>query len=205
MQARLSTILTRLGCAYEALHFAGCLVSARACLAARRFSMVLVDVGLPDGSGIDLVKDCRAANAAAPVLVITAWRQERVVLAALQAGADGYLLKERDDIEVALSIRSCLVGGAPIDPFVARRILELAAPAAASAALLSAPHAPQLTSRETEILGLVAKGLTNREIAEVLALSKLTVEVHVKNIYRKLAVGSRTEAVFEARGHGLLS
>ncbi len=202
MQVRLLAILAGLGYGSEAVHVAACLADAHRCLAAGRFAVLLVDVGLPDGSGVELIRDCRAAHNPASILVISAWRQEQVVLDALQAGANGYLLKERDDIEIALSLRNCLAGGAPIDPFLAKRILALATPVAASGPL---PSAPQLTSREIEILGLVAKGLTNREISDVLALSKLTVEVHIKNIYRKLVVGSRTEAVFEARNHGLLS
>jgi DNA-binding NarL/FixJ family response regulator len=205
MQARLSAIFTSLGYQIETLHFADDLASARRLLATRIFAIVLVDIGLPDGSGIGLIKECRAKDEALPLLVISAWREEQVILEALQSGAVGYLLKERDDIELALSIRSCLRGGAPIDPFLAKRILALVAIAGPSAAKTSSALSPRLTSRQLEILNLVSKGLANREISEILALSRLTVECHIKNIYKKLAVGSRTEAVFEARSHGLLS
>ncbi|MCA8167300.1 response regulator transcription factor [Burkholderia gladioli] len=213
MQRRLTTILTSLGYSDDALLFAGSLSEARAIRAIQPCAIALVDIGLPDGSGIELIREWHEADPALPIVVISTWSTGPTIVGALQAGATGYLLKERDDIEIALSIRSVLRGGAPIDPFVARHILETtvhAAPAAAtpaSAGLLPSRNgAPpvRLSRREIEILGIVSKGLTNREISELLSLSRLTVECHIKNIYKKLAVRSRTQAVFEARAHGLL-
>jgi len=127
MQIRLRTILATLGYAEEALWFAGSLADANALLTAQPFAMVLVDVGLPDGNGIDLIRALHERDPALPTLVISTWNTERVIVSALQAGATGYLLKERDDLEISLSIRSALRGGAPIDPFVARHILDLVA------------------------------------------------------------------------------
>ncbi|MGJ0524649.1 response regulator [Burkholderia gladioli] len=213
MQRRLTAILTSLGYSDDALLFAGSLSEARAIRATQPCAIALVDIGLPDGSGIELIREWHEADPALPIVVISTWSTGPTIVGALQAGATGYLLKERDDIEIALSIRSVLRGGAPIDPFVARHILETtvhAAPAAAtpaSAGLLPSRNgAPpvRLSRREIEILGIVSKGLTNREISELLSLSRLTVECHIKNIYKKLAVRSRTQAVFEARAHGLL-
>ncbi|WP_186113717.1 response regulator transcription factor [Burkholderia gladioli] len=213
MQRRLTTILTSLGYSDDALLFAGSLSEARAIRATQPCAIALVDIGLPDGSGIELIREWHEADPALPIVVISTWSTGPTIVGALQAGATGYLLKERDDIEIALSIRSVLRGGAPIDPFVARHILETtvhAAPAVAtpaSAGLLPSRNgAPpvRLSRREIEILGIVSKGLTNREISELLSLSRLTVECHIKNIYKKLAVRSRTQAVFEARAHGLL-
>lgn len=213
MQRRLTTILTSLGYSDDALLFAGSLSEARAIRATQPCAIALVDIGLPDGSGIELIREWHEADPALPIVVISTWSTGPTIVGALQAGATGYLLKERDDIEIALSIRSVLRGGAPIDPFVARHILETtvhAAPAAATPAsagmLPSRNGAPpvRLSRREIEILGIVSKGLTNREISELLSLSRLTVECHIKNIYKKLAVRSRTQAVFEARAHGLL-
>ena len=219
MQLRLRAILTTLGYTEDALSFAGSIAEAKALFDDHPFALALVDVGLPDGNGIDLIRDLHQRDAALPVLVVSAWSSEQVIVSALQAGATGYLLKERDDIELSLSVRSALRGGAPIDPFVAKRILELLGTAGAgsrnlasnsapnnvpnSAPTHDAPRAP-LTPREIEILNLVSKGLTNREISSLLSLSRLTVECHIKNIYKKLAVNSRTQAVFEARSHGLL-
>ena len=206
-QRRLRAILTSLGYHDETLHFAGSIGAAQALLADQPFAMVLADVGLPDGNGIDLIRALHGRDPALPILVISAWSTEQIIVTALQAGATGYLLKERDDIEIALSIRSALRGGAPIDPFVARRILDMAGAGPATRAGGVTPPAPlssSLSPREIEILALVGKGLTNREISDVLSLSKLTVECHIKNIYKKLAVNSRTQAVYEARTHGWL-
>ncbi|MCF6123052.1 response regulator transcription factor [Mesorhizobium sp. M7A.F.Ca.CA.001.07.2.1] len=215
MQVRLRSILRGLGYAQEELFFAGSIAQAKTLLVDQPFAMTLVDVGLPDGNGIDLIGSLHEHDAALPILVISAWSNENTILEALRAGATGYLLKERDDVELSLSIRSTIRGGAPIDPFIARRILELvSAPAPSGRArpstdrpgrgkpALAAP--PLLTPREVEILNLVAKGLTNREISGVLSLSRFTVECHIRNIYKKLSVKSRTEAIFEARSQGFL-
>jgi DNA-binding NarL/FixJ family response regulator len=138
----------------------------------------------------------------AAAVIVSSFAEEESVLTALRSGAVGYLLKERDDEELVVSLKSLQRGGAPIDPSIARRILALL-PVGADPALRSSP-VPPLSQREMEIVQLVAQGFTNREIAELVSLSRLTIESHVKNIYRKLAVGSRTEAVYEARARGLL-
>ena len=123
--ARLRDLLMVLGYTPEALLFAGSIAQAKALLADQPIAMALVDVGLPDGNGVDLIRVLHQRDATLPILVISTWNTEQVVVTALQAGATGYLLKERDDAEISLSIRSALRGGAPIDPFVAKRILEL--------------------------------------------------------------------------------
>ncbi|WP_331694528.1 response regulator transcription factor [Pandoraea sputorum] len=218
MQIRMRAILHSLGYTDDAVQVAGSLAQARAVLADEPFALILIDVGLPDGSGIDLIGELHARDPALPILVISAWSTEQIIVGALQRGATGYLLKEREDTEIALSIRSALRGGAPIDPFVARHILGLVALAPgvsgtpvppsgtgsglAAARMSDVPSA--LSPREVEILRLVAKGMTNREIAALLSISSLTVACHIKNIYKKLAVNSRTQAVFEARVSGLL-
>ncbi|TKR32780.1 response regulator transcription factor [Luteimonas gilva] len=178
------------------------LAQAQAALSARTFSLALVDVQLPDGNGIGLIAWMQQHAPRTASVIVSAWAEEETILAAVQAGAIGYLLKDRDDDELRVSLKSLQRGGAPIDPTIARRILALlpqAAPAAPQ------PAAPPLSEREREILKLVAQGFSNREIAELVSLSKLTIECHTKNIYRKLAVGSRTAAVFEARSMGLLN
>ena len=202
---RLESILRSLGYDNEALIFTASLAQARAQLAEHPVAMALVDLGLPDGNGIELIRQLRAADPSMGILVISAWSTEDAILSALRAGANGYVLKERDDLEVMLSIRSVLRGGAPIDPFIALRIIaELQAPTSTEAQRDVPPEAV-LSVREIQILKLVADGMTNREIAESLFLSRYTVECHVKHIYRKLAVPSRTKAVSEARARGLLS
>lgn len=199
LQQRLRGVLQTLGYTPDALVFATTLAEARACLAEQPMALALVDLHLPDGDGRELIAQLRADDPGLGILVVSAWSSEEAILGALRAGATGYVLKERDDVEVMLSIRSVLRGGAPIDPFIARRILELLPAPSAAPALAEA-----LSEREGEILRLVADGLSNREIAEQLFLSRYTVESHVKRVYRKLAVSSRIGAVREARSRGLL-
>ena len=203
LQHRLHGVLSALGYPADALLFAATLAQARSCLAQQPMALVLVDLHLPDGDGRELIAQLRAEDPGVGILVVSAWSSEEAILGALRAGATGYVLKERDDMEVMLSIRSVLRGGAPIDPFIARRILELL-PASAAPGAASPPPENSLSERENEILQVVASGLSNREIAEQLFLSRYTVESHVKRVYRKLAVSSRTGAVHEARSRGWL-
>lgn len=208
MQRRIVGILGQLGYSNDALVLAGTLADARIELARQSFALVLVDLGLPDGNGVELITQMSASNASMNaddgpgILVISAWSTDDLILNALRAGATGYVLKERDDLELLLSIRSVLRGGAPIDPFIARRILDLTQAPPATPGRVGEDV---LTARELQILQLVAEGLTNREIAEQIFLSRHTVECHIKNIYRKLTVSSRTRAVFAARSRGLLA
>lgn len=200
LQQRLRGVLLALGYAPDALLFAATLAQAQAHLVRGPVGLALVDLHLPDGDGRTLIAQLRADDPGLGILVVSAWSSEDAILGALRAGATGYVLKERDDLEVQLSIRSVLRGGAPIDPFIARRILQLLpSPPRAAVATEDA-----LSEREGEILRLVADGLSNREIAEQLFLSRYTVESHVKRVYRKLAVSSRVGAVREARSRGLL-
>lgn len=200
IQQRLQHILVQLGYTADSLFFAASLAEARVLMAASPNALALVDLGLPDGNGIELIAELRAADPAMGILVISAWSTENAILAALRAGATGYLLKERDNLEISISIRSVLRGGAPIDPFIARRVIaEMQTDVS-----LEQPQETILSDRERQILQLVADGLSNREIAEQLHISRYTVESHVKHIYRKLAVPSRIRAISEARSRGLL-
>jgi DNA-binding NarL/FixJ family response regulator len=181
------------------------LAAARASLQAKPRAFVLVDIGLPDGSGVDLIGWLHEHQPDTVSMVVSAWGDEQTVLAALRAGSTGYLFKERDAFELRAALQTIQRGGAPIDPFVARHILALLTSGSASdvnAPLVSPEHA--LSEREAEILQLVSRGLSNREIAELTQLSRFTVESYTKAIYRKLAVRSRTAAVFAARAQGLL-
>ncbi|MEW9573475.1 response regulator [Rhodanobacter sp. Si-c] len=201
-QQRLARLLATAADSDTRIAVASSVAEAKAHIAGRTPAIALIDIGLPDGSGIDLIHWLRHRHPEAATVVISAWGNEEIVLAALQAGATGYLLKERDDVELQLALQSIQRGGAPIDPFVARRILTLLPAAQPAAAASDEGHA--LSERETEILRLVARGYSNREIAELTALSRFTIEGYTKAIYRKLAVGSRTAAVFEAKSRGLL-
>jgi DNA-binding NarL/FixJ family response regulator len=210
MQERLRRILGTLGHRGDALRCAANLAEGKALTGGNgAFTMALVDLGLPDGNGIELIDWLRERDEKLPILVISAWSTEEMILGALRAGASGYVLKERDDLEIAMSLKNVLKGGAPIDPFIARRILGLInepAVAPAAAAHADANELRQmLTERELDILNRVAGGMSNREIAETLSISKWTVDTHVQHIYRKLAVKSRTQAINAARAHGLLT
>jgi DNA-binding NarL/FixJ family response regulator len=177
--------------------------SARVRLSALPFVLALVDMQLPDGNGVELIAWMQRHSPQTQAVIVSAWAEEEAILAAIRAGAIGYLLKSSEDAELAMFLRILQRGGAAIDPVIARRILALL-PQAASASLPEQTDA-RLTPRESEVLHLVARGLSNREIAEATTLSRLTIESHTRNIYRKLAVSSRTEAVFEARSMGLLN
>ncbi|QIL81262.1 response regulator transcription factor [Diaphorobacter sp. HDW4A] len=219
-QQRLREVLLQLGYASDALIFAATLEEARTTLANQPVAMALVDLALPDGNGRELIAELRTQDPWLGILVVTAWSSEDDILGALRAGATGYVLKERDNFEVMLSIRSALRGGAPIDPFIARRILELLpdtpttpqSDISASAQAVAkpvvtlkqeeTPSGEHLSKREREILKMVANGLSNREISEHLHLSYYTVETHVKRIYRKLCVNSRAMAVRAALSRG---
>ncbi|WP_353235502.1 response regulator transcription factor [Diaphorobacter ruginosibacter] len=201
LQRRLSLVLGQLGYAQDDLVIVGSLAQARQFLKQQPVALALVDLELPDGNGRSLILELRADDPGLGILVVSAWSSEDAILGALKAGATGYVLKERDDLEVLLSIRSVLRGGAPIDPFIARRILELL-PASPRNPARAHGEGPELSERETAILRLVANGMTNREIAEHVSLSRFTVDTHIKRIYRKLAVSSRVSAVQEAKARG---
>lgn len=207
IQERLKKILAELGYREDMLIFAKNLQQAFVEIEQQPVSLALVDLGLPDGNGIELIEKLRAQDSNAMILVISAWSTQESLFSAIKAGVTGYVLKERDDVEVKLSIRSILRGGAPIDPFIAQEILKQISaaviPAVADQKIIDADM-ELLTSRETEILNLVAQGMSNREIAEQLFVSKYTVESHIKHIYRKLSVSKRTKAVSAARSLGIL-
>ena len=207
IQERLRNILAELGYDNDGLIFAKNLKEAFLHIEQQHISLALVDLGLPDGNGIELIEKLRAQDSSALILVISAWSTQESLFSAIKAGATGYVLKERDDAEVLLSIRSILRGGAPIAPFIAQEILKQISASVITAAKDGKSldsEVALLTNRETEILDLVAQGMSNKEIAEQLFVSKYTVESHIKHIYRKLSVTKRTKAVSTARSLGIL-
>ena len=178
------------------------------CLAAARVffaetdgvDAALVDLALPDGDGHSLIRELAISHPQVETLVITVFGDEKHVVNAIEAGATGYLLKDRDEAHVTDSICDVLDGGSPISPSIARLLLmrfreESPAPDA---------QRPQLTPREDEVLTMIVKGFSYREISEAMRLSVHTVTSHIQHIYRKLSVRSRGEAVFEAIQLGLV-
>ena len=207
IQCRLKNILKDLGYSDEVLLFANNVREAEYLLQQEPFCLALIDLGLPDGNGISIIEKIHELGSQTLILVVSAWSTQDSLLKAIKAGATGYVLKERDDTEVSLAIRSILRGGAPIDPFIAREILKQISSSEPSSSLeqvVPDPEQESLTQREEEILSLVAQGLSNREIADELCVSRYTVESHIKHIYRKLSVSKRTKAVSTARHLGIL-
>jgi len=171
--------------------------------------ILLVDLGLPDGSGIEVIRYCACRSPATHIMVITTSSDEDSVVASIEAGASGYLLKDVGRMDIVSSIRELREGGSPISPTIARKLLAKmrdARPAQQEEADAQEDDKPQiaLTKRESSILELIARGDTYVEVARQLSLSVGTVQTHIKNIYDKLSVHSRGEAVYEANRRGLL-
>jgi DNA-binding NarL/FixJ family response regulator len=166
----------------------------------------LLDLGLPDFSGLALLPEITRQRPLSNAMVITMFDDDKHVIAAIESGANGYLLKDADTRQVSDALRELHNGGSPLSPMIAKKVLTQFrgnrvgdAPAACDAA-----EQVLLTERETEVLAQLATGLSFREIADVLAISSHTVAQHVRNIYKKLAVRSRGKAVYEATKLGLL-
>lgn len=178
--------------------------------------VLLVDLGLPDRSGLDVIDACQQLAPAAEVMVVTMFGDEQHMIKAFEAGAKGYLLKDGTEDDLVTHVMSLHAGGSPMSPIIARQLLSRmtrATPGAAEFApgMGAAPDldttrqdAEKLTSRELEVLTLVARGYTYAELSKLLNVALSTIQTHVKNIYGKLAVHNKTEAVFEARQMGLL-
>jgi DNA-binding NarL/FixJ family response regulator len=169
-----------------------------------RPQVVLVDLGLPDGSGLKLIRAASALSPAPDVMVISSFGDEKSVLAAVEAGAGGYLLKDGSEKDIGGSILRLAAGEAPISPAIAAHLVRRLRGKPPAAEERPEEDPPPLTARERDVLELVAKGLSYEEIGDVLRLRYHTIASYIKGIYRKLAVSSRGEAVFEARQMGLL-
>ncbi|MFC5495925.1 response regulator [Caenimonas terrae] len=162
--------------------------------------VVLVDLGLPDGNGLDVVRHVRTHLPQAAVMVVSIFGDEPSLLAAIEAGATGYLLKDTGASDFNQNIHALRAGGSPISPSLARHLLRrLQTP------VPKAPAVSPLSRRETAILDAIAQGSSVVEIGALLHISPLTVKTHVQNIYRKLEARSRQHAVYLARSRGLLS
>jgi DNA-binding NarL/FixJ family response regulator len=178
---------------------------ALAGLASRAPDVLLVDLGLPDMSGLELIRFAAARYPECDILVISIFGDEANVLAALEAGARGYLLKGSLQHDIALDIQDIRSGGSPLSPVIARQVLKrLQAPAGDAASRAAIGDETALTSREGEILTAISRGFSYAETAAMLGISVGTVHTFLKRIYRKLAVHSKTEAVFEANRLGLI-
>lgn len=189
--------------------------------------VLLLDLGLPRMSGIDVTREVKAKTPQVEILIFTIFDEEDKVLEAVKAGASGYLLKGAPADKIVEAIKEVSAGGTVIQPNLARRLLRhfrvdlaeglqaaASAPTGATevppasaevAALAEEPLLKPLSDREKEILQLIAKGVSNTEAAKLLGLSKATIRTHLEHIYRKLEVTNRVEAVTEGIRKGLIS
>jgi len=163
----------------------------------------LVDLGLPDGRGEDILRVLAEVKPEAELLVFTVFGDESRLIRALQMGATGYVLKGCTEDELIAAIEQIREGGAPISPLLARLLLKQFRAIDNDASAAKGP-APVLSERETDVLRLVAQGYINKEIAQRLGIGVATVSTHIKNLYRKLAVRTRVQVVRAAQARGLL-
>lgn len=195
------------------LHLAGVAGTRNAGLAlldGPAVDVLLVDLGLPDGSGIDVIRAALDRWPACGVMVSTTFGDETHVMQSIEAGAAGYLIKDSTPGRIIEEIRNMASGGSPISPMIARQVLQrFRQHAGGTAAAVPAPPPVReqvtLSAREQEVLNYITKGFTSEEIAGLMQVSRHTVQTFVRRIYAKLKVNSKMEAIYEARHHGLLA
>ena len=167
-----------------------------------RPDVAIMDIAMPKLNGIEATRQIKALHPATAVLVLTAYDDDQYVFALLEAGAAGYLLKDVHVTELIRAIRAVHAGESVLHPAIARKVINRFAQPAGRRLEESLE---QLTERELEVLKLAAKGMTNRQIASELVISVRTVQVHLSNVFGKIGVGSRTEAVLHALRQGWIT
>lgn len=176
------------------------------CVQQQDFDLALIDLGLPDGNGTDVITALRRRQPQALPVVVTIYDDDEHLFPALQAGAFGYLLKEQPQEALVAQLLRMTQGEPPLSPPIARRVLAHFASAThrRESLMRHVENEVSLTERETDVLQRVAKGYTLPEIALQFGLSKHTIADHIKQVYRKLNVSSRAEAALEAARRGLV-
>ncbi len=152
--------------------------------------VILMDLSMPEMDGVQATRAVLDALPSARIVVLTSFSEENRVTEALAAGAIGYLLKDCDPRDLLAAVRSAADGHAPLDPRVATALLPRVV-----------TRRPELSTRELEVLGLVAKGLANKQIGRALGISERTVKVHLGHVFRRIGVADRTSAAMWARDH----
>lgn len=175
-------------------------------IAENQVDILIADLQLPDGLGIDAIRALKDANPNAHAIVMSVLNDGPVVLEAIKAGATGYVVKDDNSIGVLSAIETVLEGKSPMSSTIARLIVDsMHAPEEALSAEEADESEISLTPRERDVLTMISRGFSYREVAELLSISAQTVPVHARNIYRKLEATSKTEAVFVAHQRGLIS
>lgn len=194
----------------------GSVAEARAWLDddANTLDVLLTDLGLPDGSGLEVIRHATRLHPRCEPLVISMFGDEDNVLASIEAGALGYIHKDSAPEDIAQTILEMKAGASPISPMIARKVLAKYARSRVETNEVPASPAPDanevkkagslLSPREQDVLSLIARGFSYAEIARLQQISVHTVQTHIKNLYAKLSVHSKNEAVFEASRLGLL-
>jgi NarL family two-component system response regulator LiaR len=164
--------------------------------------VVLMDIAMPVVNGIEATKAIKARHPSIAVLILTAYDNDQYIMALLEAGAAGYLLKNVSGGNLVNAIRSVYAGEAVLHPTIAQKVFSRFG--GGSPETDHPIQSVELSERETEILKMAAQGLSNQDIADRLFLSRRTIQTHLANIFRKMDVGSRTEAVLQALRKGWL-
>lgn len=193
-------LLAAMGEAFPGIEIAtaATLAEARTCAAARLPQVALIDIGLPDGSGIDLIDELNCSHPEVLSVVTSVFDDDTHLFSALGAGASGYLLKDQSREDLTGMLQRIAEGEPPLSPAIARRLLGFFGPR-------EDREATRLTARERDVLGLIAKGYTTARVAEFLNITRNTASGYVKVIYRKLNISSRAEAALEASRRGIVS
>ena len=166
--------------------------------------ILVADIGLPDISGVDVVRHCHYISPNTHILVCTLFDDDEHLFASLESGAQAYVLKEYLHGMLVSALHELRSGGSPMSPTIARKVLKKLTHSAKASAPVLDPAAPKLSARELELLNLLARGFRYAEIATIAFISVNTVQTHIKNIYFKLQVNSKNEAVYEATRMGMI-
>jgi DNA-binding NarL/FixJ family response regulator len=168
--------------------------------------VVLMDLRMPVMDGVEATRRITAAHPSVAVVVLTTYSDDESITTALQAGARGYLTKDAGRAEITAALRAVAAGQSTFDAAVSRRLVAaLSTPAPPAGLTVQSPPPPRLTAREAEVLTLIARGLANADIAAALFIGETTVKTHINNLFAKIGVRTRPEAIRYAYSSGIVA